>query len=347
MRKFLLGLALLAPVSAWAQTGPYRGQSGYDVGPIINCMALDGAGTVRCLVPSVALLDASGVPLGTSTNPIYTTGGGGGSVPTGSAGSPNANVVTVQGITNGTPQNVAQSGAPWADNITQVGGSAITLGQKANAASIPVALSSDGTYATAANQATMAANQTNGAQIAKAFGVFNTTTPTVASGGQAQFNADSKGNIRALITASSTGYGPTFNTYGLVADFGGEATRYPLAVQNFIFDGSVGRPAMGDLTGTWTTQRGAPNLNTTQVSVGTTATLVSAARLASGGVPRSRLIITQSAAGPCYYGPTNTVSATTGARLTVAGASKTYNYSGALYGICPGGAVTTDVDEEY
>lgn len=91
-----------------------------------------------------------------------------------------------------------------------------------------------------------------------------------------------------------------------------------------------------------TALRGTSNLATAQVSVGTTATLVAAARTG-----RSRLVITQAAAGPCYYGPTNTVSATTGARLIAAGASKVYQFAGALYGICPGGAVTTDTDEEY
>ena len=91
-----------------------------------------------------------------------------------------------------------------------------------------------------------------------------------------------------------------------------------------------------------TIARGPTTLVTTQVSVGTTATLIAAAR-----TYRSRIVITQSAAGPCYYGPTTAVSATTGARLTAAGASKVYVYSGALYGICPGGAVTTDTDEEY
>jgi len=88
--------------------------------------------------------------------------------------------------------------------------------------------------------------------------------------------------------------------------------------------------------------RGGASLATSQVSVGTTATLVAALRTG-----RSRLVITQSAAGPCYYGPTAAVSATTGARLIAAGGSKIYLYAGALYGICPGGAVTTDVDEEF
>jgi len=38
---------------------------------------------------------------------------------------------------------VTQSGGPWTQNLTQVGGSAITLGQKVSASSIPVVLASD------------------------------------------------------------------------------------------------------------------------------------------------------------------------------------------------------------
>lgn len=46
------------------------------------------------------------------TNPDGTNigGGGGGSVPTGSAGSPNASVLMVQGITGGTPQPIVGTG---------------------------------------------------------------------------------------------------------------------------------------------------------------------------------------------------------------------------------------------
>jgi len=90
------------------------------------------------------------------------------------------------------------------------------------------------------------------------------------------------------------------------------------------------------------TQRGTAGLATAQVSVGTTATLVAAAR-----ATRARLTVTQNAAGPCYYGSSAAVSATTGARLKVDGATKTYQYRGDLYGICPGGAVTIDTDEEF
>ena len=118
MRKFLLGLALLAPFPVSAQT-LYRGQSGFDVGPIINCIGLDGSGTARCLVPSVTLVDASG-------NPVAGSG-----TPTGTAGAPNAAVVTVQGITGGAPEQVqgnVASGATDSGNPEKIGGRTSTSG---------------------------------------------------------------------------------------------------------------------------------------------------------------------------------------------------------------------------
>lgn len=47
-------------------------------------------------------------------------------------------------VTVGTGQITAyQGGAPWSDNITQIGGSALTLGSKTSANSIPVVIASD------------------------------------------------------------------------------------------------------------------------------------------------------------------------------------------------------------
>jgi len=47
-------------------------------------------------------------------NPVAIGSGSGGSVPTGSAGSPNSSVVTVQGISGGTPQTVSGDASPGA-----------------------------------------------------------------------------------------------------------------------------------------------------------------------------------------------------------------------------------------
>jgi hypothetical protein len=60
----------------------------------------------------------------------------------GTAGTPNADVLTVQGITSGTPLIVAVTSFPSLQNVnvTEVGGASLTLGQQLAAASVPVVL---------------------------------------------------------------------------------------------------------------------------------------------------------------------------------------------------------------
>ena len=57
------------------------------------------------------LQDASGAPFGTSGNPVFISGGGG-SVPTGTAGSPNSQVLSIQGIAGGVAQPVTIASMP-------------------------------------------------------------------------------------------------------------------------------------------------------------------------------------------------------------------------------------------
>lgn len=76
-------------------------------------------------------------------NPVAISGGGGGGTPTGSAGSPNAAVVTVQGISGGTPQAISgdtAAASPDSGNPVKIGGAAssaapaaVTNGQRVNA----------------------------------------------------------------------------------------------------------------------------------------------------------------------------------------------------------------------
>ncbi len=75
-----------------------------------------------------------------------------------------------------------QGGAPWSDNITQVGGSAITLGQKTMANSVPVVLASDESTVTISG--TVTANQGGApwAENVTQFGGTNISTGTGASG---------------------------------------------------------------------------------------------------------------------------------------------------------------------
>lgn len=87
--------------------------------------------------------------------------------------------------------------------------------------------------------------------------------------------------------------------------------------------------------------RGAGTLATVQVSVGTTATQVVAARTG-----RHSVTISVGAANACYYGNAG-VTATTGFAIQpVAGASRTLPYSGALFMVCSA-TTTISADEIY
>jgi hypothetical protein len=101
MRKLaLLAFSMLA-------VGPAYGQTAQPIFPGAQTAgsSTTGTGGQTVFVPWMACTDATNVR-------ISCGGGGGGSTPTGTAGTPNANVVTVQGITNGTPQRVNGVASP-------------------------------------------------------------------------------------------------------------------------------------------------------------------------------------------------------------------------------------------
>lgn len=79
-----------------------------------------------------------------------------------------------------------QGGAPWSNNITQVGGSAVTLGQKTSANSIPVVLPSDQTVSVTVSSTTgvpasysAAGTFTLGATPTDIFTIYGSGTKTV------------------------------------------------------------------------------------------------------------------------------------------------------------------------
>lgn len=91
LRQILLAAALLlAPAAALAQDGVYRpGLPTTDTNPPPSkCVVWSGTAYVPC------------------------GGGSGSATPTGTAGSPNAAVVSVQGVSGGTPQNVTVTNQP-------------------------------------------------------------------------------------------------------------------------------------------------------------------------------------------------------------------------------------------
>jgi len=105
--------------------------------------------------------------------------------------------------------------------------------------------------------------------------------------------------------------------------------------------GATALPAGGNTIGA-VIIRGAPSLTAAQVSVGTTATLLAAARTG-----RSRITVAVGAANSCAFSGATGVTLTTGYALQpVAGASRAWEYSGALYGVCSA-TTTISVDEIY
>jgi hypothetical protein len=84
-----------------------------------------------------------------------------------------------------------QGATPYTDNITQVGGSAITLGQKAAAASLPVVLSSDQTPALGRTSAN-----------APVYNVYSTTNVTTAAYTQLVASTTSQTNFLDIFDSS-------------------------------------------------------------------------------------------------------------------------------------------------
>lgn len=91
---------------------------------------------------------------------------------------------------------VTQSGGPWTQNLTQVGGSAIALGQTTMSASLPVAIAS--------NQSTLNVKDTSDGPVTPGTvaansiligGQFNTALPTLTNGQQAAIQVDSSGRL--------------------------------------------------------------------------------------------------------------------------------------------------------
>jgi uncharacterized membrane protein len=99
--------------------------------------------------------------------------------------------------------------------------------------------------------------------------------------------------------------------------------------------------ARGDTAGQWSVGRGGTTLTTGQVSVGTSATLIAAARTG-----RQKIGVTVTTAVQCAFGNSG-VTLTTGWPLAaVAYASDSWDTTAALYGVCASTA-TVGFREQY
>jgi hypothetical protein len=100
-----------------------------------------------------------------------------------------------------------QGTTPWVENLTQVGGSAIALGQTTMSASLPVTIASNQSALNVLNTANgSVAGGTAGTQSLLAGLVYNTTAPTLTNGQQAALQGDVNGNLKVnLETAIPAG----------------------------------------------------------------------------------------------------------------------------------------------
>src|SRR5579871_1785087 len=123
---------------------------------------------------------------------------------------------------------VTQASGPWTINVTQIGGSALSLGQKAMASSLPVTIASDqpafpvtqsGTWTVGLStgsslighvDGSVASGAANANNPVKTGGVFNSTQPTVTTGQVVDAQYSARG--AALVATGVDVFNVTVNT---------------------------------------------------------------------------------------------------------------------------------------
>ncbi|WP_416463945.1 hypothetical protein [Sphingomonas sp. VDB2] len=224
--------------------------------------------------------------------------------------------------------------------VKQVDGTCVPVSATAP---LPVTASSGGSGATS--------DQVQGAGAAGAAavgnpvgvgGIYSTTPPTLTDSLRGNLQLGSRGALQVqLMTADSV---TAFAGVGTANDTGSNtlnALRVYSAGSLYNAGAAQWVRAPGDTTGAYSVSKGAPSLATGQISVGTSSTLVAAAR--SG---RGKITVTLHGANDCYFGNAG-VTTTTGFRIKgVDGASYPIETSAAIYGAC---SATTTVSfiEQY
>ncbi|WP_416463169.1 hypothetical protein [Sphingomonas sp. VDB2] len=224
--------------------------------------------------------------------------------------------------------------------VKQVDGSCVPVSASAP---LPVTAISGGSGATA--------DQVQGAGAAGAAatgnpvgvgGIYSTTLPTLTDGqrGNLQLGARSALQVQLMTADSAT----AFSGVGTANDTGSNT----LNALKVYASGSLYNPgtaqwvrAPGDTSGAYVVAKGSGSMATGQISVGTSSTLVAAARAG-----RSKIMLNVGAANSCAFGNSG-VTTTTGFPLQpVAGASLLLDTSAAIYAAC---SATTTVSfiEQY
>lgn len=186
-------------------------------------------------------------------------------------------------------------------------------------------------------QGNVASGTTDSGFPAKIGCVYNSTLPTYTTGQRGDVQCNSKGSLFiAAGNAGGAGDGVQAST-SLPQDEGG--TYRPFGTMSYLFNGASTYRQAGDQTGIWL--GGKANLATAQVSVGTSATQVAAARTG-----RQRLILSVGAANSCYFGPSGVTTTTGFALQPVVGTTVTLQTAAAAFMVCSA-TTTISVAEEY
>jgi hypothetical protein len=230
---------------------------------LAGLIALPAAAQVIATLPVTC--NASGTNCTQATpvvNPDGTTisGGGGGGTPTGTAGSPNAAVVTVQGVSGGTVVPISAAALPLptgaATETTLAAASGklpASLGAKTGATSLSVVPASDG-FATIAG-GNVASGATDSGNPIKIGGVYNSgALSAVTTGQRTNLQSDQYGNARVSLTGIGASTGDTIGAAAgafVTTSASGAGSGAVLVVGNYVSDGTNWNRSRGDTTGNW------------------------------------------------------------------------------------------------
>lgn len=219
--------------------------------------------------------------------------------------------------------------------VQQVDGSCIAVSATSP---LPVA-STSGTGTNAGQvQGNVAAGATDSGNPVKVGCVFLTAFPTYTAGQRGDCVITSSGFVLTALGNSS----------GSIAGIGtpsdGQAGSNGLVTrgQNQVWNGSGWDRAAGNTTGQFVVGKGGASLATGQVSVGTSATLIAAARTG-----RQKIGVTVTTAVQCAFGNPGVTLSTGWPLAAVAYASDSWDTAAALYAVCASAATTIAFREQY
>lgn len=160
----------------------------------------------------------------------------------------NVTVATALPAGSNTIGAVTQGTTPWVDNITQIGGAALALGQTTMSASLPVTFASNQSTLNVLTtaQGTVSAGTAGTTSMLGGL-VYNSTAPTLTTGQQAALQGDASANLKVnLATALPTGT----NSIGNIGTV--STVTAVTAITNALPSGSNTIGAVTQASGPWT-----------------------------------------------------------------------------------------------